>query len=181
MKKNKWLWYIAAVAVIVGLLSACTYGKAEYALNSDIPYTCIEYVFYYEDYEPDNWNNQTGTLLCSGERAFQIVNSLEELDTILARIEHFREQTSTENLTFDEAFFKNNSLLLIEVCDDPSVTTVARPEDLEEKNGKVTLTVKWGTDGASVAECGGSLLLIPISSDCTEADVAFKFTYWLGD
>ena len=52
---------------------------------------------------------------------------------------------------------------------------------IADENGKVTLTVKWGTDGASVANNGGSLLLIPVSAECTEADVAFAFEYRLGD
>lgn len=179
MKQKKWLWIIVTVAVAVALvlLWLCTSEKEEkYDINHEISYTSVRYFF------PASDSADSGPVLQSGGHAFQIVHNAEELSPVLSRIAHFREITATsicDLRDYDDGFFKNNALLLVEVYADPGETTVARPENLVTEDGKATLTVKWGTDNANAEYSSGALLLITIPPDCTQADVDFEFVYQL--
>lgn len=185
MKRNPWIWVAITVLVVGGIVLGVRLSeKPKYTPNYDIPYTSLGYNMAYPldstscmprnllegTYTPDE-----NTI---DHKAYRIIHSVAELEQILSRAGSLDTEIHTRELTFDDAFFEENALLLIDVISDTSAHVYARPEDLTEKDGIVTLTVRWRTDASYVASASGVLLSIPVSIDCVDADVTYEYADW---
>lgn len=180
MKRNPWFWVAVTVLVVGGIVLGVRLSeKPEYTPNYDIPYMSMGYTMSQAkrfDYVLNLLNGK-----CPGDDAkmFRIIHSKGELVQILFRAESRHTEMYTRELTFDDAFFEENALLLIDISHNPGAWLYARPENLTEENGKVSLTVEWDTDGSWVANSCGVLLAIPVSLNCVDADITYVRADWL--
>ena len=186
MKQKKWLWILAGLAVVeaIALILAFRPTEPEYLLNHKIPYICMEYRVP-DDLDlsaEENWNLLDGVYPednMSTKESTKIISSMEELEPILARAACKTDQIQTADLTFDEEFFEQNALLLVDISIDDWEHMRARPENLKEKDGTVTVTVCWDMSGDSSCNGVGTLMLIPVSANCTKENVTCEGVNWL--
>ena len=70
---------------------------------------------------------------------------------------------------FDEAFFAENDLLLVDFCAEGAITLYFYPENLKIDGATVSLDVRWDRDNAWTGGCAGQYCLITIPKGCTTA------------
>ena len=72
---------------------------------------------------------------------------------------------------FDEAFFAESDLLLVDFCAEGAITLYFYPENLKIDGATVSLDVRWDRDNAWTGGCAGQYCLITIPKGCTTAEV----------
>ena len=77
----------------------------------------------------------------------------------------------TANVEYNEEFFRNNALLLIDLCARGANVVRFYPENLAVNGNTVSIHVRWDRDNAWVAGCSGQFCLIVIPSGCTTVEM----------
>ena len=77
----------------------------------------------------------------------------------------------TANVEYNEEFFQNNALLLIDLCVRGANVVRFYPENLALNGDIVSIDVRWDRDNAWLAGCSGQFCLIVIPSGCTTVEM----------
>ena len=77
----------------------------------------------------------------------------------------------TANVEYNEEFFRNNALLLIDLCVRGANVVRFYPENLAVNGDTVSIHVRWDCDNAWLAGCSGQFCLIVIPSGCTTVEM----------
>ena len=169
-------------------------------LNYDLDYTTAYYGFTLDAGSPsaetrnlsgtrdDNYRIDGGVIGC------RILASMEDLaafeqtieDVTAASLEWCQEDgqridednygligmtRKTANVEYNEEFFQNNALLLIDLCVRGANEVRFYPENLAVNGDTVSIHVRWGRDNAWLAGCSGQFCLIVIPSGCTTVEM----------
>lgn len=171
-----------------------------YQPNYDIAYVRYDYclMLHWFDGDKDGVQiqnaTQTGKAVHEGaSKGWRIVQNKQGLSEILSRAEDlfktamqenpkenaYRENLlsetlrTTDNLIFDDHFFQENNLLLIDICYYEALHIDILPHTLETIGTLVSIDLLYGYDYACTGGNSGAICLIPIPKECTEASVNF--------
>ena len=86
--------------------------------------------------------------------------------------------TSVTEEAYDDAFFAEHDLLLVDLCMEGSVNLYFYPEKLKINGETVSLKVRYDHDNAYTADSAGQYVLIPIPKGCTTAEVKLIRDRW---
>ena len=75
----------------------------------------------------------------------------------------------TKNVEYDEEFFRNNDLLLVDLSMEGPHYARYYPENLEVSGDTVSLDIRWDCDNSFSGCCVGQYCLIAIPKGCTTA------------
>ena len=86
-----------------------------------------------------------------------------------------RLEEQTKALTFDEAFFAESDLLVVDICCYYALTLPARPEEFKTRDGDVWLNVRYGYRDAVTGSHYGTLILIPVPKGSRHVEASYEF------
>lgn len=157
----------------------------------------------YDDYTVEAFHNLSNTQLDSNQQeslavGWEIFTSKEDLaafeQTIeaveAARAEELRRERpnedssayelvsmtrKTKNVEYTDEFFKENALLLIDLCVWQSPRARFYPENLKIDGDTVSLDVRWDSSNAMVGSSSGQYCLIVIPAGCTNAELNLRY------
>lgn len=79
----------------------------------------------------------------------------------------------TGKLRCDEAFFAEQNLLVVDLCAYSEAAAYAYPDELSLHNDRVRMTLRYHLLPTGFEGLIGTLLLVPVPKDCTNAAVDF--------
>ena len=173
------------------------------ALNRDLEYT-VYYYYSPRGRQAEGFQNLSRTdtvtdanvFLSKGWAILHNVDVLAELDATVADTlaEYVKNgkrngvdtsgytvidaQDGTVDAVYDDAFFAEHDLLLVDMCAEGSVNTYFYPKRLRINGDTVSLTVKYDHDNATTAGSGGQYVLITIPKGCTTANISYSRDRW---
>lgn len=152
-------------------------------LNPELEYIVYSYEVSSDDTSQDaHFFNLTGTKVWEewpaysafGWRILTSAAELAEYDTILgvekSDASPVSKQDGTAELSFDEAFFAEHRLLLVDLCMDSASEVLAYPATLEADGNTVTMQFCFDASRA-IGTDAGQIFLIVISAACNDAVV----------
>ena len=152
-------------------------------LNPELEYIVYSYEVLPDDASQDaHFSNLTGTKVWEewpaysafGWRILTSAAELAEYDAILeaekSDASPVTKQEGTAELSFDEAFFAEHRLLLVDLCMDSASEVLAYPATLEADGNIVTMQFRFDASRA-IGPDAGQIFLIVIPADCNDAVV----------
>lgn len=77
----------------------------------------------------------------------------------------------TASVEYNEEFFRENNLLLVDLCAESHAVARFYPENLAVSGDTASLDLRWDSDSSCVGSSAGQYCLIPVPKDCTAADL----------
>lgn len=153
-------------------------------LNPELEYVVYSYELSLDEAVQDgNFSNLSKTSVqegryvgsANGWRILTCPAELAEYDAILGSSEKsaataIKERRETTDEAFDEAFFREHRLLLVDMCTQGASELTAYPLEPEVEDGVVRMKIRCDSSGTYLTNAG-QLFLIVIPADCTDAVV----------
>lgn len=177
--------------------------RLNYDLDYTTSYYDYPNALYADSYDTETFHNLTNTQVFSGEQegvaiGWKILSDTDELAAFEQSIhavedaysEQLRQQRPGEessytlvNMTrktagteYTEEFFRDNALLLIDLCVWSAPSARFYPENLEVRGDTASLDILWDRSDALVGSSSGQFCLIVIPADCTTAELNIRWT-----
>ena len=77
----------------------------------------------------------------------------------------------TASVEYNEEFFRENNLLLVDLCAESHAVARFYPENLAVSGDTASLDLRWDSDSSCVGSSAGQYCLIPVPKDCTAAEL----------
>lgn len=84
---------------------------------------------------------------------------------------YLREFGKTVDIEWNDDFFANRRLLIVDLCSHCSPDLLAKPESLEMSGSTIRLDVRYDNSTGWVGSSAGAVLLISVPKECEYADV----------
>ncbi len=160
-------------------------------LNYDLDYTTVYYDYPGElsgDRAGEEFRNLSGTQVLDDEQTelavgWRILSDETELrafEQTAADVEESAVEPAyrlismtrrTASVEYNEEFFRENNLLLVDLCAESHAVARFYPENLAVSGDTASLDLRWDSDSSCVGSSAGQYCLIPVPKDCTAADL----------
>ena len=159
-------------------------------LNESLDYTVYSYTYDhpFRDGRSAVFSNLTQTdstdSLADILTGWRIYTSVEDYTAISDRlaamaaengdgIDPIRQHAQTAEHTYDEAFFAEYNLLVVDLCSYSGVTLFTYPDAAAPRGNHVRLKLRYNLAATAFDQFIGYALFFPVPKDCTSADVTF--------
>lgn len=160
-------------------------------LNYDLDYTTVYYDYPGElsgDRAGEEFRNLSGTQVLDDEQTelavgWRILSDETELrafEQTAADVEESAVEPAyrlismtrrTASVEYNEEFFRENNLLLVDLCAESHAVARFYPENLAVSGDTASLDLRWDSDSSCVGSSAGQYCLIPVPKDCTAAEL----------
>lgn len=160
-------------------------------LNYDLDYTTVCYDYPGElsgARAGEEFRNLSGTQVLDDEQAelavgWRILSDETELrafEQTAADVEESAAEPAyrlismtrrTASVEYNEEFFRENNLLLVDLCAESHAVARFYPENLAVSGDTASLDLRWDSDSSCVGSSAGQYCLIPVPKDCTAAEL----------
>lgn len=160
-------------------------------LNYDLDYTTVYYDYPGElsgARAGEEFRNLSGTQVLDDEQAelavgWRILSDETELrafEQTAADVEESAAEPAyrlismtrrTASVEYNEEFFRENNLLLVDLCAESHAVARFYPENLAVSGDTASLDLRWDSDSSCVGSSAGQYCLIPVPKDCTAAEL----------
>lgn len=160
-------------------------------LNYDLDYTTVYYDYPGElsgDRAGEEFRNLSGTQMLDDEQTelavgWRILSDETELcafEKTAADVEESAVEPAyrlismtrrTASAEYNEEFFRENNLLLVDLCAESHAVARFYPENLAVSGDTASLDLRWGSDSSCVGSSAGQYCLISVPKGCTAAEL----------